>query len=421
MAHYSSLFTLGLLSDRASPPSSPKSNIFYKFRKSSLPTRSISKPTSELYAASPSEGLPQFTNPFATNSPVSEQSTELRSFLSLDLAADKSLSSSRLLSPLDTAPLRSTNFPPLQPLPSLPPSAPHSVPARRPSRDSLRTLPSPRPAPSSALPNVPSQRKDSRAPPPILIPSPSLFPPASSSSRLVAGRGSPTSHRPPLSAPPVNTCSPSRTSNHVLPTPSPVSPLSSPSFRRTRQESFMSFSPAGTVTTSRTVRRRNVERSNALACLEGRSRTPGRVSRRMRRRNFMSMSDDDDEEKARDEDTEGDADVEDDDDTPERPHPTTSMSSFVLSPPPPSPSPRTREGARLLIDEEEDRVLPPPASNFQTQVQQKRKSSSSSVSVSKPKSRRGTLESWFPLANFIDLKDEELQGWRGVVEIVNGL
>lgn len=110
MAHYSSLFTLGLLSDRASPPSSPKSNIFYKFRKSSLPTRSISKPSSELYAASPSEGLPQFTNPFAATSPVSEASTELRSFLSLDLAADKSLSSNRLLSPLDTAPLHSTSL-----------------------------------------------------------------------------------------------------------------------------------------------------------------------------------------------------------------------------------------------------------------------------------------------------------------------
>jgi hypothetical protein len=132
----------------------------------------------------------------------------------------------------------------------------------------------------------------------------------------------------------------------------------------------------------------------------------------------MNMSDEE-EEKAGDEDTGGDADVEDDGDAPERPHPTTSMSSFVLSPPLPSPSRRTRESARLAIDEEEDRVLPPPGSNFHTHVQQKRTSSSSSVS--KPKSRRATLESWFPLANFIDLKDDELQGWRGVVEIVNGL
>ncbi|KAI0272188.1 hypothetical protein BGY98DRAFT_1179155 [Russula aff. rugulosa BPL654] len=413
MAHYSSLFTLGLLSDRASPPSSPKTNMFYKFRKSSLPTKSVSKPSLEFYAASPSDAPPQFTNPFDASSPVSEASTELRSFLSLDLAADKNLSSSRLLLPLDRAALNSTNLSPLQPVPSSSRSAPQSIIARRPSRDSLRTLPSPRPAPSSALPNLPSQRKDSRAPPPILIPNLSLFPPASSSSR----RGSPTSHHPPLSAPPVNGRSPSLTSNHGFPTPSPVSPLSSPSFRRTRQESFMSFSPVSTVTSSRTVRRRNVERSNALACLEGRSRAPGRVPRRARQRNFMSMSDDDEEN--RDDDTGGDADVEDDSDAPEQPHTTTSMSSFVLSPPPPSPSRSTRLRARLPIDEEEDRVLPPPASNFHTHVQQKRASSSSSVS--KPKSRRSTLESWFPLANFIDLKDDDLQGWRGVVEIVNGL
>lgn len=131
----------------------------------------------------------------------------------------------------------------------------------------------------------------------------------------------------------------------------------------------------------------------------------------------MSMSDDDEEEKAKDEDTGGDADVEDDGDAPEPPRTARSMSSFVLSPT--LPSRRTRERARLPVDEEEDRVLPPPASNFHTRVQQKRTSSSSSVS--KPKSRRATLESWFPLANFIDLKDDELQGWRGVVEIVNGL
>jgi len=135
----------------------------------------------------------------------------------------------------------------------------------------------------------------------------------------------------------------------------------------------------------------------------------------------MSMSDDEEEERARDEDTGGDADVEDDGDAPEpeRRHPATSMSSFVLSPTLPNPRRHTTERARLPIDEEEDRVLPPPASNSHTQVQRKRASSSSSVS--KPKSRRGTLESWFPLANFIDLKDDDLQGWRGLVEIVNGL
>jgi hypothetical protein len=175
----------------------------------------------------------------------------------------------------------------------------------------------------------------------------------------------------------------------------------------------MSFSSSGTMTSTRTARRRHAERSNALACLEGRSRAPGRVARGVRQRNFMSMSDD--EEEARDdEDAGGDADVEDDSDAPERPHPTPSRSSFILSPSVSSP-------ARSPIDEEEDRVLPPSSTNSRPHVRQQRTSSSSSVSKRKSQSRRGTLESWFPLANFIDLKDDELQGWRGVVEIVNGL
>jgi hypothetical protein len=86
MAHYSSLFTMGLLSDRASPPTSPKSNIFYTFRKSSLPTSALSKPSDISLSSEVLHAPPQFTNPFA-DSP--NANTELRSFLSLDLAADK--------------------------------------------------------------------------------------------------------------------------------------------------------------------------------------------------------------------------------------------------------------------------------------------------------------------------------------------
>jgi len=93
MAHYSSLFTLGLLSDRVSPPPSPETNIFYKFRKSSLPTSSLSKPLETATPSGSRYDTPQFTNPFA-NSP--ETTTELRSFLSLDLAADKSVTTRRL-------------------------------------------------------------------------------------------------------------------------------------------------------------------------------------------------------------------------------------------------------------------------------------------------------------------------------------
>ena len=119
MAHYSSLFTFGLLSDRdcPSPLPSPDSNSFYQFRKSSLPTSALSKPSD---IPAPSEGLrsrPQFTNPFASSP---EATTELRSFLSLDLAADQSWSTYRpnkLLSPLDsdmapTCPPCTVNAPP---------------------------------------------------------------------------------------------------------------------------------------------------------------------------------------------------------------------------------------------------------------------------------------------------------------------
>lgn len=182
----------------------------------------------------------------------------------------------------------------------------------------------------------------------------------------------------------------------------------------------MSFSSSGALPSTRTVRRRNVERSNALACLEGRSRAPGRVPRSVRQRNFMSMSDDEDEARD-DEDAAGDADVEDDSDAPERSQPSASGSSFVQSPPLPSPRRRLPDTvARCPVDEEEDRVLPPSVSNLH-HIHRQRTSSSSSASKPKSRSRRGTLESWFPLANFIDLKDDELQGWRGVVEIVNGL
>jgi hypothetical protein len=108
------------------------------------------------------------------------------------------------------------------------------------------------------------------------------------------------------------------------------------------------------------VRRRNAERSNALACLEGHLVPLVGFIGWCANGILLSMSDDEDKE-AKDEDPGGDADVEDDDEAPERPLPTTSMSSFVLSPPLPSPSRRadvvSRERNRLLIDEAEDRVL----------------------------------------------------------------
>ena len=136
----------------------------------------------------------------------------------------------------------------------------------------------------------------------------------------------------------------------------------------------------------------------------------------------MSMSDDEDDEGADTDATGADADVEDDDGDA-----FTSLSS--LPPAPRSARMRTSSFAlptsltignaataaemRFPIDEEEDCVLPPAAFSVLRQT---------SPSKPRARSRRSTLESWFPpLANFIDFKDDELSGWRGVVEIVNGL
>jgi hypothetical protein len=129
----------------------------------------------------------------------------------------------------------------------------------------------------------------------------------------------------------------------------------------------------------------------------------------MRQRNFMSMSDDEAEEVGDGEDTGGDADVEDDGNTSEPPPRATFRSAFAS---PVSPRRPDRAVRTSPVDEEEDRVLPPAAIPSRIQTPPSKPQS---------RSRRSTLESWFPLANFIDLKDDELQGWRGVVEIVNGL
>jgi hypothetical protein len=125
----------------------------------------------------------------------------------------------------------------------------------------------------------------------------------------------------------------------------------------------------------------------------------------------MSMTDDEDEAVG-DIDDGGDADVEDGSDVPEPPSRPTSPSSPVLSVSLPSPSAAMCTVSRSPVDEEEDCVLPAPAMPLQTQIP-----------PSKPqtRSRRSTLDSWFPIANFIDLRDDELQSWRGVIEIVNGL
>ncbi|KAH8997871.1 hypothetical protein EDB86DRAFT_2828718 [Lactarius hatsudake] len=385
---------MGLLSERGSPVSSPaKSNFFSKFRKSSLPTKALSKP-SELHSRGDGRFYlnnappPQFTNPFG-DSP--EATNGLRSFLSLDLAADRTSTarrSSKFLSPLDM---------------SAPPAHSANV---SPTRTIVRFA------------RYPSEREHARNLPPIIIPGPSLFPVLSSSSS--PGSSALRFPQPPHSAPPMTYAPSSDIPSFVSPSSPTISPLSPPSpltSRRAQQHaSFISFS--SNTTSVRTARRRHVERSNALACLEGLSRAPGRIPRNTRQ-NFMSMSDDEDEEAMNDTDVGKDADVEDESDaltmvppaSPPLPRSgRTRVSSFVL--PASLPSGYMTTVNRSPIDEEEDCVLPPAAISAPKQT---------GPSKPRSRSRRSTLESWFPLANFIDLKDEDLSNWRGVVEILNGL
>ncbi|KAF8266154.1 hypothetical protein EI94DRAFT_1733910 [Lactarius quietus] len=215
--------------------------------------------------------------------------------------------------------------------------------------------------------------------------------------------------QPPHSAPPFS-FAPSFASP-LSPSISPISSVSRPTSPRTLQHSFISFS--SNTTSVRTSRRRNAERNNALACLEGISRVSGRIARNPRQHNFMSMSDDEDEEC--DTDAGEEADVEDDDDAfttlpPQPPAPRsgrTRASSFILPAVLPIGSVATVAPVAEThspIDEEEDCVLPPAA-----------------ISALRQTTTPTKLESWFPLANFIDFKDDELSGWRGIVEIVNSL
>ncbi|KAA1475543.1 hypothetical protein DENSPDRAFT_853060 [Dentipellis sp. KUC8613] len=444
MAHYSSLFTWGLLSERATPsppPTSTSPKLFSKFRKTSLPSASLCESASSMYTLDPADDNdnddaedlppPEWNSAFFFSVRDGRGSAELRSFLSLDLAESQSMRSakhrraeSRDVQPVAftmpapmSAPLiqpaeplspthRASPLPPsspsssssrrvdqyrsppalsptrrvsplppsspagpsshrtLSPLPPSPsallpphprtasprsparsfsplPPSPVAPSTRRPSRDSLRHLPSPKPAPNTTLPQIPTSPRRALPPLPHLnttVPAPSVPSPSSSSSPW-------TSHRSTLSAP------------SVLPPPSPTpSSCLIPSPIAVPQTQTQRFSFASGATSVRTPSKRSANRSDALACLEGRDRA------RYRRRNFMSLSDDEDEDEEDDE-----ADVEDELDDDVQP---------AVKPSPVRAKPRTR-------------------------------------------SRRGTADSWFPFANFIDLRDDDLPSWRSFIEIAS--
>ncbi|EGO20538.1 hypothetical protein SERLADRAFT_373313 [Serpula lacrymans var. lacrymans S7.9] len=282
---------------------------------------------------------------------------ELRSFLSLDLAehnmppthlgrkpsnASKFTtwsSASDALSPRAERPLRTFNSPP-SPIPTL----------RRPSRESLRSIPSPKPAPSSILPDIP-QILDRPPRLPSIPPSPplSIFP---------------SLHRSSSSAPAaINICS-------QVTSPSPPSPKASSSVR------------SGSISS----RDRQRIRMDTLACLEGRSSAGDHIPRSRLRHNFMSMSADEDE------------------DTENVVSPTFQINVEEFA-------------AVAAVEEEEDVVIPPsPHKPLASRLLPAPRRT-----PAQPQSRKrgSTIESWFPLRSFIDLKEDDLPSWnwRSFIEI----
>ncbi|KIM57214.1 hypothetical protein SCLCIDRAFT_1219673 [Scleroderma citrinum Foug A] len=223
---------------------------------------------------------------------------DLRSFLPLGLADPRTKKSGLKRTPSATS--RSTGWtfcthdrPPRRHSALAPPSPPIALPLpphgsfRRTSRESMRTLPSPKPVPSTTLPAPPVQPPASRtAPPsprrsrapPFLVPSQKKKHSFSTSHLSVLSPTKPSSsHRASCSAP------------HSELDPALLSPCSprSPIFT-VHARSLSSAARSDSITSSAKGR----SRMDALACLEGR----GRRRYRRLRGNFMSWSDDEDDQ-----------------------------------------------------------------------------------------------------------------------------
>jgi hypothetical protein len=263
---YSPFFTSGFLSE---PLSSP--DPFLGPRRGSLPTDSP-----------PTLSTDESSAFYFTLQPQRDES-EFRSFLSLDLAESQSLRSASLRRKMSKATtpfacvIPSSIFFSYSLLSSTIPEARkhHPAPLRiRMSRDSFRTIPSPKPAPSTTLPDLPKQ-------------------PSSSSS------SSPISHTPPRL--PTLTFSTSlglslERASHSAPS-LVVSRTSTPDIVHKLPKRFSTMT-----TSSISTRARKSNRSDALARLEGRSK-PSNLpvpnlstnQKQKQKQNFMCMSDDEDD------------------------------------------------------------------------------------------------------------------------------
>ncbi|TBU30067.1 hypothetical protein BD311DRAFT_777051 [Dichomitus squalens] len=392
-AQYSPLFTSGLLSESNTPSTSrrPSVEICSKDVRESLP---VDATVESLYETPTSEedGI------FLTIAPRRRREAG-NSFLSLDLAENHSLRSMSLRRK-DTFTSRATTHfgrsvptsPTTAPVPMSPPIQFASFSQLGPRKSLVRHssregLPGAKPVPSSQPPAAPLRKR----PTDLSITLSTCLSPLMSS-------GSSSLHRSAYSEPAVL---------------SPISPLLSPIERSyfafspptspsAMQTSFTSaeaphsapaavpLQPRPSMRSTVSFRTRQVNRSAALAALEGRAERKAR--RGSRPSNFMSMSDDED-----------DVDLDD----------SEGPSSASMSSPASAPATASVQPALLeVLHEEEDVVVP-----SSMPVAQKRIPSTPS---SKSRSRRGTLESLLsPLANFIDFGDNEgsTRSWRSFVEI----
>ncbi|KAI0091271.1 hypothetical protein BDY19DRAFT_904719 [Irpex rosettiformis] len=330
---------------------------------------------------------------YLTFKPSRRQLQQGQSFLSLDLGADMRRTMS--LRRKDTVTTIHGRSVPTSPISSAPPIPRAFSPIlRRTSRD---TLPSPKPAPSATLPQVPPRfRRPSNLTLSISTHLPELQAEAGPSSPTASSRHRATNSEPAVMPTPIRSSPPGDDQSYfvfspVESTPStppltgtstfdevvtPVEPLSAPphitAVGLKATPSFRSTASVGT-------RQRN--RSAALAALEGRDRTPSK-RRPSIKRNFMSMSDDEDE----DEDT-------------------VTLENQLLG----------------VLNEEEDVVIPGTNRVGGLTKENTRESSKrTSVSSESKRSRRSTFDSLLsPLTNFIDFRDDEptSRSWRSFVEL----
>ncbi|KJA28110.1 hypothetical protein HYPSUDRAFT_62502 [Hypholoma sublateritium FD-334 SS-4] len=313
---YSPFFTSGLLS-AGSRPHSP--DVPLSPRRGSLPT-------------SRADDVPAFY--FTLHN-----EDAFRSFLSLDLAESQSMRSASLKRKASTV-SKPYRFPRIS-------EAPPPLRMRF-SRDSLRTIPSPKPAPSITLPALPKV--------------------ASSPPRL-----------------PSIQLSPSLDISLVTRTVPPPLRLDT----TTRRNSVVTTSTVST-------RARTSNRSAALARLEGRDRRPNTAP--LPKRNFMSMSDDDD--------SDSDAAADADDDLSDldaadftfpalrRPDPRAEPEDVVLPP----------RAPHTFLEAPRSAPLPPRprakrASTAQEDAPLRRQRT-------RTRAPAGAGSEWFPLRSFIDLHAE---------------